>query len=117
LYQAKVLARTCDLQINIVLVSIDQYFATGNSEREICFDMGQLASYLKDLDLAVDVAHDDLAKESWDTRYWFRWPFRERDRLLGACGIVGDPTMPAGDYAEMRKRLMAFKTNLAKIKD
>lgn len=115
LYRARVEAKACSLQINIVKASIEKHFMGVEASKEICFDMGQLATYLKLLDLAVDDARDDLAKEDWETRYYFRLPFRERDSLLGACGIGTDPSMPVGDFEELLRRLEKLQPVLDRL--
>ncbi len=115
LYRARVEAKACSLQIGVALKSIEKHFSGIPAETEICFDMGSLFVYLKELDLAVDLASDDLQSEPWETRYYFRLPFRERDNLMGACGITGDPTMPVGDYQELKKRLLRMDEVLQKL--
>jgi len=106
LYKARVEAQTCSMQIQMVLSSIEKHQSGIPADSEICFDIGSLFTYLKDLDMAVDLASEDLKSEPWETRYNFRLPFRERDNLLGACGVIVDPTMPVGDYEELQKRLL-----------
>lgn len=108
LYRARVEAKASSLQVDITLASIEKHLSGVPADKEICFDIGNLFVYLKELDLAVDLASEDLKNEPWETRYYFRLPFRARDNLLGACGVVGDPTMPVGDFQELKKRLLTL---------
>ncbi|MCM2324648.1 MAG: hypothetical protein NDJ90_15415 [Oligoflexia bacterium] len=107
--QVKLEAETCLLQIDATLYSVDLHLETGyDLTPQICFDMGQLATYIKLFDLSIDRAKDDFMKLSVEERHWFRIPMHHRDKLLGACGIVGDVSMPQGDFKELRKRLTGY---------
>ncbi len=105
----KVEAETVSLQISIARTSIAQHFQDGlDRTSEICFDIGQLATYIRLFDLAVDRAHDQLMGLPVEKRVWFRFPLMHRDRLLGACGIVSDPTLEKGNYLKLDERLNAY---------
>lgn len=114
LYRARVEAKACSLQIHLALQSIEKHLTVAPAETEICFDMGTLYAYLKELDVAVGLASDDLKNEPWETRYYFHLPFRERDNLMGAC-ITSDPSMPVGDFKELRNRLLKMDEILKKL--
>lgn len=115
LWRARVQAKTCSLQVDIAMASIKKHLSGIEASDEICFDIGQLATYLFELDLAVDEAYDDLMKEDWETRYYFRLPFQERGTLLGACGVAVDPTLLPGDFKELLRRLEEFQPKLERL--
>ncbi len=104
LYGLKIEAQTSLNQIAFVYDAIERH-ETIESSKMICFELGQLFTYLFNYSLAIDGARGEFGDMHWETRFIISQPFALRATTMGACGLMSDPSLPEGDFAGLRQRL------------
>ena len=112
-HQMKIEAKTVWLETSVLLNSIDHHYAVEDATKEICYDLGNLSVYIKLLDLSIDkVDRTKFMNLSYKTRYNLRWAFRDRDQMLGACGVAVGPSIPRGDFKALQKQVLKLRKKL-----